>query len=107
MENFQSILFLTTNRIGSFDDAFLSRIHISIYYPDFTEDDRLKIWNIFFDKLIRDRKNMIHIPAKTIIYTSEPEVVSLKWNGREIRNGEWASLHQRFDKGMVREDVEG
>ena len=98
MENCQSILFLTTNRIGSFDDAFVSRIHISLYYGEFTEDDRRKIWNIFFDKLARDRKNVMQIPAETILYATEPEVTSLKWNGREIRNGEWALLYLHFDQ---------
>lgn len=93
MENCQSILFLTTNRIGSFDDAFVSRIHISLYYRDFTEDDRRKVWNIFFDKLVRDRKNVMQIPAETILYATEPEVTNLKWNGREIRNGKWGSLY--------------
>lgn len=86
MENCQSILFLTTNRVGSFDDAFVSRIHVSLYYPDFTEDDRLKVWKTFFDKLARDRKNVMDVPAETILYTTEPEVKGLKWNGREIRN---------------------
>ena len=89
MENCQSILFLTTNRIGSFDDAFVSRIHVSLYYREFSEDDRCKVWKNFFDKLARDRKNIIQIPAETIFYTTESEVTSLKWNGREIRNGEW------------------
>lgn len=26
------------------------------------------------------------VPAETILYTTEPEVKGLKWNGREIRN---------------------
>ena len=88
MENCQSILFLTTNRIGSFDDAFVSRIHVSLYYHDFSEDDRIKVWMIFFDKLRKDRKNIMDIPPETIMYTMELEVKSLNWNGREIRNGE-------------------
>ncbi len=89
MENCQSILFLTTNRVGSFDDAFVSRIHVSLYYRDFTEDDRRKIWTTFFNKLAKDRKNVMHVPVETIFYATGTEVASLKWNGREIRNGEW------------------
>lgn len=89
MESCQSILFLTTNRVGSFDDAFVSRIHVSLYYRDFTEEDRRKVWTTFFNKLAKDRKNAMHVPVETILYTTGPEVANLKWNGREIRNGEW------------------
>lgn len=88
MESCQSILFLTTNRVGSFDDAFVSRIHVSLYYRDFTEEDRRKVWTTFFNKLAKDRKNAMHVPVETILYTTGPEVANLKWNGREIRNGE-------------------
>ena len=101
MENCQSILFLTTNRIGSFDDAFVSRIHVSLYYRDFTEEDRRKVWRIFFDKLGKDRKNIINIPAETILYTTELEVTSLKWNGREIRNGECFFLPPRLKENRL------
>lgn len=87
MESCQSILFLTTNRVGSFDDAFVSRIHVSLYYRDFTEEDRRKVWTTFFNKLAKDRKNAMHVPVETILYTTGSEVASLKWNGREIRNG--------------------
>ena len=104
IENCQSMLFLTTNRIGSFDDAFVS--HIPLYYREFIQKDRLKVWKIFFDKLARDRKNVMNIPAETILYTTELEVTGLKWNGREIRNGEWLLLYTHFDthSGVRRAD---
>ncbi|KAL8792691.1 MAG: hypothetical protein Q9195_004751 [Heterodermia aff. obscurata] len=86
MENCQSILFLTTNRVGAFDDAFISRIHISLYYPDLSEDDRRKIWRNFFGKLIEDRGDIMRIPIDTKDYTNGKEVRALKLNGREIRN---------------------
>ena len=88
MENCQSILFLTTNRVGAFDDAFISRIHVSLYYPDLSEDDRRQIWRNFFKKLIKDRGDIMRIPIDTKDYTEGKEVRALKWNGREIRNGE-------------------
>ncbi|KAK4540421.1 hypothetical protein LTR36_009278 [Oleoguttula mirabilis] len=43
LEYYQGILFLTTNRIGTFDEAFLSRIDVPIYYPNFTNEQRLRI----------------------------------------------------------------
>ena len=33
LEYYEGILFLTTNRVGISDEAFKSRIHISLYYP--------------------------------------------------------------------------
>lgn len=87
MENCQSILFLTTNRVGAFDDAFISRIHISLYYPDFTEEDRKQVWKTFFDKLEDERGDIMRVPIGTKDYTEGQEVRALKWNGREIRNG--------------------
>lgn len=33
LEYYAGVLFLTTNRVGSIDQAFKSRIHLSVYYP--------------------------------------------------------------------------
>jgi hypothetical protein len=32
LEYYSGILFLTTNRVGIMDEAFKSRIHVSLYY---------------------------------------------------------------------------
>lgn len=34
LEYYAGILFLTTNRVGDFDEAFASRIHMSLFYPE-------------------------------------------------------------------------
>lgn len=39
MEYYRGILFLTTNRVGNFEDAFVSRIHSVIHYEGFTMRD--------------------------------------------------------------------
>ncbi|CAD6593811.1 MAG: hypothetical protein ASARMPREDX12_007682 [Alectoria sarmentosa] len=86
LEYYQGLLFLTTNRVGTFDDAFVSRIHVVIHYPDFTNDQRGQIWNIFFNKLEREREN-IKFTQRTVDYARESkEMQNLGWNGREIRN---------------------
>ncbi|KAM3086282.1 hypothetical protein ACMFMF_000235 [Clarireedia jacksonii] len=46
LDYYQGILFLTRNRVGVFDEAFASRIHISIWYPGFDDAKRIKIWKI-------------------------------------------------------------
>lgn len=64
MEYFQGLLFLTTNRIGQIDDAFLSRIHVVIGYTPLTEEQRAAIWKGFFRKLEHDMKLLTAQHAK-------------------------------------------
>jgi hypothetical protein len=53
---FQGILFLTTNRVGYFDEAFMSRIHLSLGYDKLDNIARGKIWDNLFKKLLDDQK---------------------------------------------------
>ena len=86
IEYYRGILFLTTNRVGHFDDAFMSRIHVIIYYDKLSADDRRKIWEQFFDKLCDEREEFV-ITGRAKAYVLEDEIVSkMEWNGREIRN---------------------
>ncbi|EEU35307.1 uncharacterized protein NECHADRAFT_78309 [Fusarium vanettenii 77-13-4] len=43
LEYYTGILFLTTNRIGDFDEAFASRVQMSLYYPELDEEKTLKV----------------------------------------------------------------
>jgi hypothetical protein len=43
-EYYQGILFLTTNRVETFDEAFQSRIHMGIRYENLPAKARKKIW---------------------------------------------------------------
>lgn len=88
IEYYDGVLFLTTNRIGTFDEAFLSRI-TAIYYDDFSDDNRKQIWGNYFEKLEMERGAEIYVPMSTKEYaTDSKDVRELSWNGREIRNGE-------------------
>ncbi|KAJ5013558.1 hypothetical protein K4K57_002569 [Colletotrichum sp. SAR 10_99] len=86
LEFYDGILFLTTNRVGSFDDAFVSRIHIQLYYPDFSDDERQRVWKTFVDKLARERGETIRLTIDAKEYIESTRKQGLKWNGREIRN---------------------
>jgi len=44
LEYYEGILILTTNRIGTFDEAFKSRIQLPVHYPDLDETGRKIIW---------------------------------------------------------------
>lgn len=83
---------MTTNRIGDFDEAFASRIHVSLEYPQLTEESTQTILDLNI-RLIRERfrKNgrAIEIDEEGIGFK-----VSNYWqrnqktrlNGRQIRN---------------------
>ncbi|KAK2018532.1 P-loop containing nucleoside triphosphate hydrolase protein [Colletotrichum eremochloae] len=86
LEYYKGILFLTTNRVGTFDEAFISRIHIQIYYPPFREEERHRVWDSFFEKLEEDRETTMRIMQSTKDYIQSEDLRSLEWNGREIRN---------------------
>lgn len=87
MEYFNGLLFLTTNRVGQIDDAFVSRIHVAIGYPTLDAETRKKIWNGFFLKLIRERAGKVQIAPdakKWVLDTTSKGQAEL--NGRDIRN---------------------
>jgi hypothetical protein len=93
IEYYQGILFLTTNRVGRFDDAFISRIHVVLHYANLDDEGRKKIWFQFFDKLRSERKNLIRVDESAERYIRENlEKKEWKWNGRQIRNGMNTSL---------------
>ncbi|KAI1123362.1 hypothetical protein F5Y10DRAFT_251962 [Nemania abortiva] len=87
LEYYRGILFLTSNRVGTFDDAFISRIHLVIYYEDLGEPQRKQIWKQFFDKLERERKDDIIVESRAKHFVlNDSEMRMIPWNGREIRN---------------------
>ncbi|KAH7326843.1 P-loop containing nucleoside triphosphate hydrolase protein [Rhizoctonia solani] len=47
LEYHSGVLILTTNRIRSFDDAFLSRFSIALRYPELDQDSRKILWAKF------------------------------------------------------------
>ena len=93
LEYYRGLLILTTNRVQSFDSAFLSRIHVALHYKNLQDEDRERIWAANFDRLDRDSDGKIHVSvaAREFIWGSR-EVRGLKWNGREIRNAMQTAL---------------
>jgi hypothetical protein len=92
LEYYTGILFLTTNRIGDFDEAFASRIHMSLYYPELDEDKTKKVFKLNLD-LIQERFDRqgrkITFDESSIADFAEQhfrEHRYSRWNGRQIRN---------------------
>ena len=91
LEYYTGILFLTTNRVGAFDMAFKSRIHINLYYPPLTARQTLDIWKMNLDALRERRKDSLSIARPKIIQFAKDHYTSMRkkdmqWNGRQIRN---------------------
>ena len=82
--------------VGSFDEAFASRIHISIHYGDLGEEGRQVIWENLFKDLESDRPEVFIEYSARAYVTEDGALRSLEWNGRQIRNG-WLSLAVRTD----------
>ncbi|KAK5634906.1 hypothetical protein RRF57_010618 [Xylaria bambusicola] len=87
LEYYRGVLFLTTNRVETFDAAFTSRIHVALHYGALTDTDRERIWMNSFDRLERDAGGRVHVAMTAREYAwRSGDVRSLRWNGREIRN---------------------
>ncbi|KAF5522806.1 ATPase family AAA domain-containing protein 3-B [Colletotrichum aenigma] len=112
LEFYDGILFLTTNRVGSFDDAFISRIHIQLYYPDFSDDERQRVWQTFIDKLAREKGDTMRLTLNATEYIESLRNQRLKWNGRDIGNAfqtaialaEYDAEKDREGRIMVKDD---
>lgn len=89
LEYFSGVIILTTNRVGEFDEAFRSRIHVSLYYPKLDRDATLQIWD---RNLLRLRKSGLDFAEDEIRKFAEQHWLdnvkneSRHWNGRQIKN---------------------
>ena len=94
LEHFTGILFLTTNRVRAFDEAFKSRIHMSLYYPPLDADKTCSIWKMNLERLSQKkqrRNESIQFDEKEIFayardHYDETFPRGANWNGRQIRN---------------------
>ncbi|PLB44558.1 P-loop containing nucleoside triphosphate hydrolase protein [Aspergillus steynii IBT 23096] len=82
LEYYSGILVLTSNRIGTFDEAFKSRVQLTLHYPTLDEVSRRRIWSNFITRLHRTNPEA---KADQILERLD-ELSTFKLNGREIRN---------------------
>ncbi|KAJ5029330.1 hypothetical protein PSV08DRAFT_376636 [Bipolaris maydis] len=71
MDYYQGILFLTINRVGMFDEAFMSRINLTTYCPAFFDKARAEVWESFFQKLESKMEGEIRVHNKTRTYIED------------------------------------
>jgi hypothetical protein len=75
LEYFQGIMFLTTNRVTTFNDAFQCRIHFAMKFGDLSITAKKMIWETFLQKVPREKK----ISDKDIDNLSRNNI-----NGRQV-----------------------
>ncbi|KAF3142683.1 hypothetical protein TWF569_007538 [Orbilia oligospora] len=78
VEYYQGILFLTTNRVSTFDDAFQSRIHVALRYSKLDIDAREQIWRNFITRMDKRETSIVEEDYK--------ELSAVDLNGRQIKN---------------------
>ena len=77
LEYYTGIMFLTTNRVSTFDDAFESRIHVPLRYTRLTMKSRRAIWQNFCNRV----PGGTDIDGKGLDQLAQHEL-----NGRQIKN---------------------
>ncbi|PYH48889.1 ATP-binding protein [Aspergillus saccharolyticus JOP 1030-1] len=82
LEYFQGILFLTTNRVETFDDAFQSRIHVALRYGDLTTKAKRSVWKMFLEKV----QAMEGVQTATFTDKDFDLLARHNLNGRQIKN---------------------
>ncbi|KAG9128021.1 hypothetical protein FRC07_006135 [Ceratobasidium sp. 392] len=81
LEYHNGVLILTTNRVETFDEAFQSRISISLKYPDLDQASRKVLWKKFLTFA-----NAI-TPENSEIWEQQLDKLSERvMNGRDIKN---------------------
>lgn len=89
-EYYQGILFLTTNRVETFDEAFQSRIHMGIRYENLKPAARKKIWQHHVgkvEKMAVEEQDGDKEGEKMKPFTDEDfnELSKRNMNGRQVR----------------------
>ncbi|QRV78448.1 AAA family ATPase [Ceratobasidium sp. AG-Ba] len=88
LEYHTGVLILTTNRIRSFDKAFVSRFSIALHYPDLDQNSRLLIWKEFLNRAgvqVGEVKDNALSRPQFIAYSDLLTLAKKSFNGRVIK----------------------
>ncbi|WQF86867.1 Putative AAA+ ATPase domain, ATPase, AAA-type, core [Colletotrichum destructivum] len=77
LEYYGGILFMTTNRVQTFDDAFKSRIHVPLRYDDLPRESRMRVWRNFLGGVDGD---------VDVDEAGYERLAVARLNGRQIKN---------------------
>lgn len=80
LEYYQGILILTTNRVEEIDDAFRSRIHFQLSFPDLDSVARRAIWRGFLGNVNKNGGVAVDLDEPAI-----GRLADMDMNGRQVR----------------------
>lgn len=80
IEYFEGVLFLTSNRPGTIDAAFRSRIHLALSYPPLSATSRRQLWKTWLENSVSNEK------LSWLEDDVFEEIVGTNVNGREVKN---------------------
>ncbi|KAM0802505.1 hypothetical protein BDR22DRAFT_103168 [Usnea florida] len=83
LEYYEGILILTSNRVGTFDESFKSRIQLALHYEKLKLNDRRTIWENFIRRLQKVEEVGIDFDD---INKHMDDLARNELNGRQIRN---------------------
>jgi SpoVK/Ycf46/Vps4 family AAA+-type ATPase len=83
LEYYEGILILTSNRVGTFDEAFKSRIQLALHYDNLSESQRRRVWWNFLNRLKSMDRHSIDFDG---LFDHVDELAKHVMNGRQIRN---------------------
>lgn len=113
LEYYSGILILTTNRIGEFDEAFSSRVHIKLYYPKLDRNSTLEIWYMNIQRVAKSKELNLDIKVDEIRkfarrqWAESADSPTQRWNGRQIRNAfQTAIALAKWDHRESEEDAD-
>lgn len=99
LEYYNGILFLTTNRAGTLDEAMKSRVHLNLWYDHLDVEQTINIFRNNIKRLIKIENQKSGQKDHRKLYVKENEIVDFarehfkstvpgmgRWNGRQIRN---------------------
>lgn len=81
LEYYRGILFLTTNRVKTFDEAFLSRIHVALHFQELSHAAKTQVWRAFLHKVNVDVGAGASVTEEQLGLLAQREI-----NGRQIKN---------------------
>ncbi|KAI0401647.1 hypothetical protein F4802DRAFT_579320 [Xylaria palmicola] len=101
LEYYNGILFLTTNRVGTLDEAFKSRVHLSLYYPALGRSQTEQIMRMNLERLDIIERQRVGTESQNKLFIRKDQICKFaiehwdrhgesdgegRWNGRQIRN---------------------
>lgn len=82
LEYFEGILVLTSNRVGTFDEAFKSRVQLAMHYPPLDSNGRWDVWNMLLQDMLGKEELLKYGELKGKL----DSLARHQLNGRQIRN---------------------